>query len=450
MIKKVPLFLRTYWMYVLMTLAVGGFIGNVLTYYPGYMSNDSIGQLGQSLGVEELVDLTPIAMVSLWSFLILVTGKIASLLIVQLSWLWLSLGLLSVFIYRQTKSRKFSLLPLAIGILPMIVNIAGVIWKDNQMAFALLLAVSLVLWMRFIHSKIWRSILLSFVVVLVAYAALVRYNALMSVVPIVFLAIRESGLLSRIRWQLLSTFLVMIAIAGTLMILPAVTHAKQTNAISAVMLDDIVQVVDRDTLQKSDIPEDLKKSLLEVQVCAESRSILLNNFWVCTNDEQREVIQYTAFSNLKSTWARYVIGQPFGYALYRLETYMQFVFPPDGVAYIWQDGIIENNLGQSVKFERLGNITSIYVNNFAYRYFTFLFEPWFWIVVTASLLLCVRKYKRYSLVIYTLLASSTLYLLSYLPTGATPDYRYIYWSVLALLVCAILLFVDYHLSRKNR
>ena len=108
------------WYWVLGLLGGVGFIANVLTFYPGYMSNDTLSQLGQALGSQELNDMLPLAMMGLWRLLIAVTGHASAMLFFQLLLLWLGVGLLAVYVFRETGSRKYSLLPFAIGILPVI------------------------------------------------------------------------------------------------------------------------------------------------------------------------------------------------------------------------------------------------------------------------------------------------------------------------------------------
>ena len=61
-------------------------------------------------------------------------------------------------------------------------------------------------------------------------------------------------------------------------------------------------------------------------------------------------------------------------------------------------------------------------------------------------MICSRGLKRYKKWVYGLSTSAIIYILSYAPGSLTPDYRYIYWSVIAVLVAGIIVLV----SRNKR
>lgn len=69
---------------------------------------------------------------------------------------------------------------------------------------------------------------------------------------------------------------------------------------------------------------------------------------------------------------------------------------------------------------------------------TWAFKGWFWCGV--ALLLTLRSWRiRGPLTVDTLLPMSALcYAASYLPTTPAPNYRYLYWTVLATIVAALL------------
>lgn len=141
-------------MWFIVALAVLGWLMNVAIFYPGYMSNDSINQLRQALGLDRPIDLFPPIMTIIWGVLIKLTGKISSMLFLQVGMLWTGLCLVAIYVYRHTQSRKLSIAVLGIALLPFIVDISGVIWKGNQMAFALLTVVAAILYMPVIKKHI--------------------------------------------------------------------------------------------------------------------------------------------------------------------------------------------------------------------------------------------------------------------------------------------------------
>ncbi|HEX6416345.1 MAG TPA: hypothetical protein VFZ62_02355 [Candidatus Saccharimonadales bacterium] len=434
------------WYWVLGLLGGVGFIANVLTFYPGYMSNDTLSQLGQALGSQELNDMLPLAMMGLWRLLIAVTGHASAMLFFQLLLLWLGVGLLAVYVFRETGSRKYSLLPFAIGILPVILNISGVVWKDNQMAFALFLACVLILFFKYIHGVYGRIGLLVTSLMLMVYACLVRYNALIAIVPLMFLAFRQSGFIKTRSRQVLASLGMIVVTVSCFSLMSFAFNSKSSNPVSFVMLDDVVNVTSSGVLGSSSLSPDFKEDIREVQECARSKKMLVNNYWVCANEEQRERFSLSNFSGLKELWMKTLVSNPLDYMLYKTQSYVSFLFPAEGVYYVWQDGIEPNEFGQEVKFERPGEIVGIYVNNFGYKNFHFMYEPWFWLAACIGLFVYMKKNRNTDSIILLIVSSAALYLLSYFPTGATVDYRFIYWSVLACVTVSILLVV----KRINR
>ena len=435
---KIILTLRRRWILCLCIVGLLGFLINALTFYPGYMSNDTITQLRQALGIEQPDNMLPLAMVGVWRILIKFTHHVSSMMLFQLSLFWLSLSLLSVYIYRETKDMKKSLLPFTIGILPFILNISGVVWKDNQMAFSLLLACVGVLYFKYVHTRGARIALLSMSLILMIYAALVRYNAIVAIVPLMYLAVSESGLFKKRHFKILVTMGTVGATVIGFSAIGFVMNANRGNPTAFVMIDDIANVTTMPLINSSNASGEFKSGIKKIKECAAIKGSLVNNYWICSGESQREKLQRDFFPDLKSLWVNTIFTHPLDYVLFKLQAFESFLLPREGSYYVWQNGIESNDLGQSVKNERLGAMTDMYVNDFGYKYFKFMYEPWFWLVVCGMLSGYVLK-KKTNVTIITLVSSAILYIFSYLPTGATVDYRFIYWSVIACLVAIVLL-----------
>lgn len=430
---------KSHWKWALTILAVISLVINIIAFFPGYLSNDSISHLRQALGKQPVVDLTPPAMTAVWKSLIIVTGQVSSMLWFQLLMLWSALLTLALYVFQQTRSRKLSLLPLLIGGLPFVANISGVIWRDNQMTFALLLAVALILYSSLLRG-VWRKLALGVALGFTVYGCLVRYNAAVAIVPIVFWIVLESGITKKLQIKILASAGVMVAIVAAFFVVNAAMNTQQTHPQSALMIDDVINITDG--RQTSTLSEPLRKVIETTSKCSKAKNSPINNFWVCANDSDRNVLQYDHYEELSAYWLASIVGNPVEYGLYKLEMYMNFLFPPADYKFIWQEGIVPNDENQQVAFPRLGNINEIFVNNFGYKYFSFLYEPWFWLAVSLYGLLASRRLKLHKTAVRVLTISSITYLLAYLPTGATVDYRYIYWPVLACLVSACLAIID--------
>ena len=64
--RDVKKYLRSHWVYVLGIAALLGFMGNILVFYPGFLSNDSMNQLKQAMGLQPISDLLPPVMTLVW------------------------------------------------------------------------------------------------------------------------------------------------------------------------------------------------------------------------------------------------------------------------------------------------------------------------------------------------------------------------------------------------
>jgi hypothetical protein len=451
--KKIRKIINKYWLVFLACIAVILFIFNMVVFYPGYMSNDSMSQLNQALGVKAVGDWHPTIMVFVWRVLINFSHIASSMLMLQMVFLWLMLSILSIFIYRQTKSKKLSLMPYGVGLLPIILNISGVVWKDVHMAFALGLSVILLLIYKHLPNKLWQILDSVLVFSLIIYACLLRYNAFLAIAPVIYLAINETIIVLKSVYHKLLAMIgifIMIFLFGFLVNL--FLSPVSENPLSSVMIDDIINVKTYEELDRA--PKNIRSMLMDVQKNCIVRNVIMNGYWLCADDSQRFEIHISGYNELRGYWLKSIISHPFKYISYRVETYAIFLFPPDtsayGGDYIWQYGIEENSLGQKVRFDKIGRAVQFYSVNFGYKHFSFLFQAWFWLVASAAVLFYSRKINKYKKYVITLSASGLVYILCYIPVVIAADYRYIYWPVLATILATILVITEKYTIETRR
>ena len=155
--------------------------GALFIWWPGVAAYDSVEQYRQALtGVYD--DWHPPVMARLWAALHPLTPGAAPMLIVQMALYWLGLGLVASALARSGRARA-GLAVLAIAAFPLFAGWQGVVLKDTQMLGAVLAAVGLVAWPRLAGERIPVATLAA-VVMLLAYAALLRANAVFAIVPL--------------------------------------------------------------------------------------------------------------------------------------------------------------------------------------------------------------------------------------------------------------------------
>lgn len=407
----------------------------VIVFYPGYMSPDSISHLEQATGVSHLTDWHPPVMTRLWGVLIGVTGHISSMLIFQLVLLVAAMFVLSILVYRHTRNRAWALSTYIILLLPNIVNIAGVIWKDVQMAFSLTLAVILI-WLIISSKKpLGRTVkygIVGLALLLILYAGMLRYNALFAVLPILFV-------LPRLFTKRLPVWSGLACMAAGLIVTIGVTAvinqpSEKTHPITAVQLDDIVHVANFDREHHG--RWSMYKKIHDT--CRNTTKDIMNSYIICTTAAQREVLK-SEHQGVFNDWLSTILAHPIKYTLYRSATFSIFLFPQPERMYIFQPGIEQNQIGAAIKNEYTISGLSAYIKGSAQTNIPMIFQPWLYVVVLAFIYYKSRRIREHTQrrFIRAVALSGLVYIMAYFPMTVAVDYRYIYWSVFATILSGL-------------
>lgn len=406
-----------------------------IVFYPGYMSPDSISHLEQATGVAHLTDWHPPVMTRLWGLLIGVTGHISSMLIFQLVLLVAAMFMMSILVYRHTRNRAWALSVYIIILLPNIVNIAGVIWKDVQMAFSLTLAVLLIWFIVSSKKPLGRVAtygIVGLALLLIIYAGMLRYNALFAVLPI--LCVLPSLLIKRPPvWSGLA------CIAAGLVVTIGVTivinqPSEKTHPITAVQLDDIVHVANLDGEHHG--RWSMYKKIHDT--CRDKTKDIMNSYIICTTASQREALK-NEHQGVFNDWLSTIIRHPIKYVSYRLATFSIFIFPQPERMYIFQPGIEQNQVGAAVKNEYATSGLAAYVKGGAQANIPLIFQPWLYLAVLAFVYYKSGRIREHTQrhFIRAVALSGLVYIMAYFPMAVAVDYRYIYWSVFATILSGL-------------
>lgn len=407
----------------------------VIVFYPGYMSPDSISHLEQATGVAHLTDWHPPVMTRLWGVLIRVTGHISSMLIFQLVLLAAAMFTLSIIVYRHTRNRAWALSTYMIVLLPNIVNIAGVVWKDVQMAFSLTLAVLLIWFIISSKKSLGRTAKYGIVglsLLLILYAGMLRHNALFAVLPILFVLPR----LSTKRLPVWSSFAcVIIGLVVTIGATAVINQpSEKTHPITAVQLDDIVHVANFDREHHG--RWSMYKKIHDT--CRNTTKDIMNSYIICTTASQREALK-NEHQGVFNDWLSTIIRHPIRYASYRLATFSIFLFPQPERIYIFQPGIEQNQVGAAVKNEYAISGLAAYVKGGAQANIPLIFQPWLYLAVLVFIYYKSGRIREQVQRRFTraVALSGLIYIVAYFPMAVAVDYRYIYWSVFATMVSGL-------------
>ena len=150
-------------------------------WWPGIVEYDSVEQYRQALSGVYL-DWHPPVMARLWAVLHPLGPGAAPMFAAQLALYWLGLGLIGAALARSGRARA-GVAVLALGALPLFAGWQAAVLKDTQMLGAMLAAVGLIGWWRLTERRMPIPAIVA-VVLLLAYAILVRANAVFAVVPL--------------------------------------------------------------------------------------------------------------------------------------------------------------------------------------------------------------------------------------------------------------------------
>ena len=459
----------------------------IALFLPGRANVDIGNQYAQATGDIPFSDWHPPIMSAVWRVLIGFTGEAGSLFVLQVAILVLACWSLGVIVHRWGAPRWVSMGGPAIMATPWAVSQMTTMWKDTQMAVAILLAVVLLIITRFVP-KTW--LLWIPALVLLVYAFGLRKNAIFAIVPIAvyigYLLVKRvrssrrfakfagrfgapSGM-RRVMATAVASLLVLVVLGAGLKATDAAIGSQEdvqaTGQVSQIFLDDVMFSVPNSELQSSDAPAELKHKIGTARDKCLKKGEIWDAYWNCygkgATGEPFSPIAYQ--EELKSLWLSEVITHPVRYVEYRAAVF-SFYFFTSAVEYWPADWHYDAaKVGLEQGNDKADYIVQPYVEDFALDTFPMLFKPWFWTLLAGLLLAFgyrargrsqgplrqtlasqrgshssqVPAGKRTFWPEITMLATSALfYVFGYFPIVPSNHFRYTFWPALAVTTASL-------------
>lgn len=465
------------WLILLAVLQLPGAAFVVKANAPGRANVDIAHQARQALGEIPFDDWHPPVMSALWKLIYDTTGSLEGLLLLQVFLLFAGGWLLSCYVVDRTGSRAWSLAGVLFPLLPHVLSQAGTLWKDTQMAVALLCGVILLFWVRW--RRPWTFLLLAPSLLFLIYAATVRKNALFAVLPVVFYLAWQLAQLWQARrerrreepvpqapaappgtqapappgpqvplWRYATAVVGtgLAFLAGVQLTDIAVDRAydvQPTSQISQILLDDVMFSVPPSELEASSAPQKLKDKINDARPGCERRDQIWNAYWACYG----RGVTGRAFSpleyqdELRALWLETVITSPTRYLSYRLATFAEYLAGSSVQywEYQWDPDARTVGLGPN---DRLADRAQyFYVVGVGVEGLPWLFAPWFWLAGAAALLIAAfrpRLMPAFRAEIALLASSAAVYMVGYFPIIPATHFRYTYWPAMAVTLAVVL------------
>ena len=427
-------YIKKYFLYPnSLLLMIIGFTFFAIACYPGFMSPDSLEQYKQAHTLN-FADGHPPVMAWLWSKLILILDGPQILLYLHLGLLWLGL-----YIWRvnagESRSAKWFLL---LGFLPWVANFEGVLWKDMGMAFSLLLALGLLSKSRLTNLNIF------VVVSLLFYAFMVRSNAPAALIPIIWYVYERLAPRLSSRLKVAATILSLLSMFTFLNFFNySLLNSEKSHIASFMMIDDLVHL--SVVANKSFLP---RVDFNTVKECSQEmigETMLVGRLFCLNTKPAYQHIAPLPYEDVKKAWISAILSNPFECLKFRFYAYSYLLRSPSESPYIyWFSGISSNDMGLTQK----NNVTTTALKEYIHGMVLvtpFLFKPYWWLIINLLFLcatLAMRGDEDSLSLIRVLLLSSLLYMLGYIPLAPMADFRYVYWSTLAISLAAIKFFTS--------
>ncbi|WP_373991143.1 hypothetical protein [Duganella sp. BuS-21] len=412
---------------------------NLALHYPGSMNNDSSMQYAEAMsGI--YTDWHPPIMALVWRWLDHLLRGPAAMLVLHLVLHWFGIGLLADGLARSGRQR-IAVLVLLAGAFPVLVFYNGGIWKDVGMASALIAGFGFGCWFRLQQRAIplWAATLM---ILLLAYGALVRTNAVFAIGPLLLLLCFDRPARKLYATVLWSGVIAVAALALSGVINHRVIGAQSSGAINSLQLFDLAGIA-RQSGDVSVLPPVAQLSADDVQRCYTPYYWDTFSPWGYCNSvsEMLGPVDSVPRKELSTLWVHAILSHPLAYLDHRLRAFnseMFFLVPARHCRYAPGCGVPTPWIYPWTRADAPDVAREIRLD---YIKKNFLGWPVVWLALGGAILLLARDARagitgRAGL---ALLASGHLYLLAYLVIGVASDVRYAYWTIMAVLLAGLLL-----------
>ncbi len=423
-----------------------GFCFNCYTYYPGFISPDSLDQYTQAYN-HQYTDWHPPIMAAFWSLLLHFHKGGALLFLIQLFVYWLSSVIF--FLTALKHFKRWSWLVPLLFLMPYLQNFVGNLWKDIGLAISWLLAIVVMVNANYEKRKLTLfETLLCFV--LLCYGCWIRINALPGVLPLLGIWIymksdpNENTFKTK---QLFRKIFVygLLVIGIQIFITQVFLKPEKLYPECKLFCHDLSGIYKEsgDLMFPSFIKE---YDGFEAQYIREHYiySTFDNIWWNKDHKQLDPFFDEGQMQSLRNCWLKAILKHPLIYLKNRSLGFLQFlrITSSGSKLTISYQYIHPNDFGLHYNSNEAAEAITAYVES--QRGMPYM-QPWFWLFMNLIILFFAhrRKFGQNNFIILCLAYSSLLYIaLEFIVFQADTEFRYFYWNCLAMSLAIILAIVS--------
>lgn len=428
-----------------------GFVLTLAAFYPGVMSPDSIDQWAQGRAWD-FYDIHPPIMSALWGLLDHVWAGPAGMLLFHNALFW---GAAALF-WRLTRerSRALALCFAAFGFMPQVLALLGSIWKDVGLGTSLFMASAL---LYGASRRGWRFATLA-ACPLLFYGYGARLNAAPAVLPLALwsalIACRQfPRLAARAKsFKLLPVALgvayFVVLTAAVAATTQALTHGRTLYPFQQVMLHDLAAV--SKATGRSHFPDYVTAvDNFSLEHVSEQYSTEWVNTLIYGEPPPLKSTRNPEYiSSLRAAWWDAISHNKVAYLRHRWAIFRNLTGL--GTEIVYKSFNPATGLNNPPEFRREPNaLTRALTSYFFFFGNSPFFRGFIWILVCLALAYVSLRLKLAGdlVAVFTLALSGFAYSAAYFLVTPSSEFRYLWWTVLAASVSAILFAL--HLSERR-
>jgi hypothetical protein len=428
-------------------LGLAGFTLDLVAYYPGFMSPDSLDVYTQSV-THHYIDTHPPIMALWWGVLNYVYRGPQVMLVFQLAVLWTSFYFLAISWFSSRRSQVWFFCCLLLA--PFIQNFVAYLIGDPQMALSWLLGVSIMA--RAEYKKRRMTIpeaIFSFLFIF--YGSLVRINALPGALPLFYFYFAHYLKWRQYRWAIIGTCISAVLVIGLQIFFNDILKPERRYPEYKLYLHDLSGIYVK--TGKNYFPSFIR------QYQGFDTNYLKANYTTATfdhlywNDEQKISFPRLNENNkhiIRRAWINGISDNPGTYLQNRWDGFLYYLhFKRRAWLVVLHAEVSPNNLG--ISFKR-NFISDLFLKPIKFQSWMVYMKPWFWLIMNViTLIACFFAYNLIiKKIVFILSISSLLYLLAeFFIFPVDTDFRYFYWNCLAVFISVLFLLRDRGLKNSR-